>query len=74
MLKVIFDLKQSLEDLSLELVPKKKFSFKKKVAKKDPITDSKMEEEKPKEAEKMGFVVLDSPGFRNKTGEVLVRN
>ena len=64
MLKAIFDLKQSLEDLSSELVPKKRFSF----------TDSKMEEEKLKEAEKMGFTVLDSRGFRNKTGEVLVRN
>ncbi|KAL5579793.1 hypothetical protein UlMin_012235 [Ulmus minor] len=52
---------------------KKKFSFKNKVVKKDPVTDSKMEEEKPKEAEKMGFAVLDSPGFRNKIGEVLVR-
>ncbi|KAL5556315.1 hypothetical protein UlMin_038551 [Ulmus minor] len=71
-LKAISDLKQSLEDLSSELVPKKKFSFKNKVAKKDPVTDSKMEKEKPKEAEKMGFTVPDSPGFRNKTGEVLV--
>ena len=59
MLKAIFDLKQSLEDLSSELVPKKRFSF----------TDSKIEEEKPKEVEKMSFA-----GFRNKTGQVLVRN
>ncbi|KAL5573215.1 hypothetical protein UlMin_022812 [Ulmus minor] len=72
-LKEISDLKQSLEDFSLELVPKKKFSFKNKVAKKDPDTNSKMEEVKSKEAEKMGFAIPDSLGFQNKTGKVLVR-
>ena len=56
--------------MSSELVPKKKFLFKNKVAKKDPVTDSKMEEEKLKEAEKMGFAVPNSPGFRNKTDKV----
>ncbi|KAL5543181.1 hypothetical protein UlMin_010891 [Ulmus minor] len=67
LLKAISDLKQSLEDLSSELIPKKKFSFKNKVPKKDPVIDSKIEEEKPKKAEKMGFAAPNSPGFRNKT-------
>ncbi|XP_062078536.1 tubulin-folding cofactor C-like [Humulus lupulus] len=73
-LKAISDLKQNLDSLSSDLVPKKKFSFKNKAPKKDhPGLDSNREKEaeivKP---EKMGYAVPDSPGFRNKTGEVLV--
>ncbi|KAL5549441.1 hypothetical protein UlMin_004672 [Ulmus minor] len=64
---------ETLKDLSSKLVPKKKFLFKNKVAKKDQVTNSKMEEEKSKEAKKMGFAISDSPGFRNKIREVLVR-
>ncbi|KAF3439332.1 hypothetical protein FNV43_RR17609 [Rhamnella rubrinervis] len=77
-LKVISDLKQSLDSLSSELIPKKKFSFKNKAVKKNPVIDSKKEEEKEKavekigKPEKIGFAIRESPGFRNKTGEVLV--
>ncbi|EXB29460.1 Tubulin-specific chaperone C [Morus notabilis] len=76
LLKAISDLKQSLESLSSELVPKKKFIFKNKAAKKEkaPIFDS-MKEKEPEtdKPAKVGFTVPESPGFRNKTGEVLVR-
>lgn len=76
-LKAVSDLKQSLESLSSELMPRKKFSFRNKAAKKDPVTDSKKAEEDVKavevgKPEKLGFVIPESPGFRNRTGEVLV--
>lgn len=76
-LKTVSDLKRSLENLSSELIPKKKFSFKNKVSKKDsdsvipeskqpivPVRDSVQSSE--------SFAARDSPGFRNKFGEVLV--
>ena len=78
-LKAISDLKQSLESLSSDLVPKKKFSFKNKAPKKDRAIDTNIEKKKEEEAEvgnkleKMGFTVPESPGFRNKSGEVLVK-
>ncbi|GMN27657.1 hypothetical protein TIFTF001_041062 [Ficus carica] len=79
-LKAITDLKQSLESLSSELVPKKKFTFKNKAAKKekDPVFDSNKEKEKEENEsevvkfEKIGFTIPESPGLRNRTGEVLV--
>lgn len=68
-LKAVSDLKQSLDSLSGELVPKKKFSFK-----------TKSSSKKIPEIQKSDFVsppklsVRDSPGFRNKHGEALVKN
>lgn len=79
-LKTISDLKQSLEILNAELIPRKKFSFRNKAVKKEQITDPKKETEKEKEKEKEvqigkpeknAFAIPESPGFRNKTGEVL---
>lgn len=58
------------------MVPKKKFSFKNKALKKDPaptpaIDSREAEIGKPEKG--LGFRVPESPGFRNKTGEVLTR-
>lgn len=78
-LQTISELKQSIDNLSSDLIPKKKFSFKNKTAKKTSVIDLKKEEEQDKEAviginKKMNFTVPHSPGFRNKKGEILVRN
>ncbi|BFG35484.1 hypothetical protein CerSpe_217580 [Prunus speciosa] len=70
-LKTISDLRQSFEILSSELLPKKKFAFKNKPTRKDPIFESK-EQEEEKKPEKPGFRVPESPGFWNKKGEILV--
>uniref|UniRef100_A0A1J3DIG7 Tubulin-folding cofactor C n=1 Tax=Noccaea caerulescens TaxID=107243 RepID=A0A1J3DIG7_NOCCA len=72
-LKAVSDLKQSLEILSGDLIPKKKFSFKSKSSSKKP-------ESKLPEIQKLNVVsppklpVRDSPGFRNKHGETLVKS
>ncbi|KAK7318621.1 hypothetical protein RJT34_03324 [Clitoria ternatea] len=74
-LKTISDLKHALDDLHSKLIPKKKFSFKNKSTKKDK--DSLVPETKPPHVSnldscKPSFAARESPGFRNKTGEVLV--
>ncbi|XP_062149472.1 tubulin-folding cofactor C [Alnus glutinosa] len=79
-LKAVSDLRQSLDNLSSELIPKKKFAFKNKASKRDPATEPKQTttEEKSDSVstshEKLGFQVRDSPGFRDKKGEILVEN
>ncbi|KAM1790254.1 hypothetical protein ACFX12_034343 [Malus domestica] len=73
-LKTTSDLRQSLEFLSAELLPKKKFSFRNKPTRKDPIAEPKGEEKEQEPEKKLGFQVPDSPGFRNKKGEILVHN
>ncbi|XP_022929266.1 tubulin-folding cofactor C [Cucurbita moschata] len=79
-LKSISELKQSLEDLNSELLPKKKFSFKNKGTKKDTKSESKdlglgnagsMLTNKQQQA---SYIARDSPGIRDKDGEVLVKN
>ncbi|XP_010531371.1 PREDICTED: tubulin-folding cofactor C [Tarenaya hassleriana] len=71
-LKSISELKQNLESLSGELVPKKKFSFKNKSTSRKP-------EPKQPETQKSDAVlppkisIRDSPGFRNKHGVNLVK-
>ncbi|GMY11370.1 tubulin-folding cofactor C [Fagus crenata] len=73
-LKTISDLRQSLENLNSELIPKKKFAFKNKSSKKDlPITPENTDSFSIPH-EKSSFVVRDSPGFRNKSGVTLVKN
>ncbi|VYS65453.1 unnamed protein product [Arabidopsis thaliana] len=68
-LKIVSDLKQSLDILSGELVPKKKFSFKSK------STTKKPEIQKPDVVLPPKLVpVRDSPGLRNKHGETLVKS
>ncbi|CAH2076050.1 unnamed protein product [Thlaspi arvense] len=72
-LKAVSDLKQSLDILSGELVPKKKFSFKSKSSSTKP--ESKLPEiHKPDFVSPLKVPVRDSPGFRNKHGETLVKS
>ncbi|KAF3948797.1 hypothetical protein CMV_025249 [Castanea mollissima] len=81
-LKTISDLKQTLENLNSELIPKKKFSFKNKASKQDrdrSVSDSKQTAPENADSfsvplEKLSFQVRDSPGLRNKNGETLVKN
>lgn len=73
-LKIVSDLKQSLDILSGELVPKKKFSFKSKSTTKKP--ESKLPEIQKSDAvlpPKL-LPVRDSPGLRNKHGVTLVKS
>lgn len=79
-LKSISELKQSLENLTSELLPKKKFSFKNKGTKKDPKSESKdaghgnADSMLIKNQQQASYNARDSPGIRDKEGEVLVRN
>ncbi|XP_018847038.1 tubulin-folding cofactor C [Juglans regia] len=78
-LKTISDLKQALETLNSELIPRKKFTFKNKSAKKDPTAEpNETTPENPESVStkhvNLSFPVRDSPGFRNKKGEILVMN
>ncbi|KAI9116890.1 hypothetical protein K1719_011889 [Acacia pycnantha] len=76
-LKTISDLKQTLESLNSQLIPKKKFAFKNKASKKEsgvpelkePLV-SKCTDDSP---EKTRLTVRDSPGFRNIVGQVLFK-
>ncbi|KAI5669873.1 hypothetical protein M9H77_19726 [Catharanthus roseus] len=85
-LKTISDLKQSVDDVTSQVIPKKKFSFrsKKKVSITSPTqNDVEIETEKNNSCrsrplagiQNAGFSgILDSsPGFRGKEGEILVR-
>ncbi|CAL5214409.1 unnamed protein product [Lathyrus oleraceus] len=74
-LKTVSDLKRSLDNLSSELIPKKKFSFKNKASKKERdsvVPESKQSIAPVYNSVQPSYVARDSPGFRNKTGEVLV--
>ncbi|KAK9272026.1 hypothetical protein L1049_002395 [Liquidambar formosana] len=76
-LKSISDLKQTLENLNSELIPKKKFAFRNKAAKKDQSSAAKgaaIVKPDPHLINKTSFEVRDSPGFRNKEGQVLVKD
>lgn len=77
-LKSISDLKQSLENLSSEFLPKKKFSFKNKGTKKDTKSESKGPENADStltsKQQQSNYNARDSPGIRDKEGEVLVKN
>ncbi|KAL9689462.1 hypothetical protein QQ045_009848 [Rhodiola kirilowii] len=64
-----------LEVLNSELIPKKKFLFKNKsVNKCSSKPAAEVCKTKMVVAEKSSFVVRDSPGFRSKSNEVLVKN
>ncbi|KAK7260978.1 hypothetical protein RIF29_27281 [Crotalaria pallida] len=78
-LQTVSDLKQKLDNLSSQLIPKKKFAFKSKGGNKK--TDSVIVPQPEPEpspvsiSEKTSSVtVRDSPGFRNETGRVLVED
>lgn len=69
-LKTVSDFKRTLDNLSSELIPKKKFSFKNKATK--VVAESKQSITPVLDSVQSSFTVRDSPGFRNKTGEVLI--
>lgn len=76
-LKTVSDLKHSLELLNSQLIPKKKFSFKNKPTKnKDTaIPEPKQQQQPPPpqpSSPDSNLPTRDSPGFRNKVGEVLI--
>ncbi|MBA0742174.1 hypothetical protein Gogos_015257 [Gossypium gossypioides] len=71
-LKTISDLKQNLEILNSELIPKKKFSFKNKATAKKELP-KEPEPIKPDTVSVSNFKLPNSPGFRNKTNETLVK-
>lgn len=88
-LKSISELKESLEDANAELLPRKKFSFRNKAAKKNQAETMGFAEklkivEKTKEAEcapfdtkageKSNFAMIrESPGFQDEVGAVFVK-
>ncbi|KAJ0960967.1 hypothetical protein J5N97_001071 [Dioscorea zingiberensis] len=74
-LKSISDLKESLDALSAELVPRKKFAFKNKPLKKaQPVLSKEKEEIRVLDEEKSDLGIFrESPGFRNQKGTVLVK-
>ncbi|XVF61618.1 hypothetical protein PTKIN_Ptkin08bG0145200 [Pterospermum kingtungense] len=71
-LKTISDLKQNLEILNSELIPKKKFSFKNKVTAKKELP-KEPEQVKSDTVSVSNFKIPNSPGFRDKTNETLVK-
>ncbi|TYG94975.1 hypothetical protein ES288_A11G230900v1 [Gossypium darwinii] len=71
-LKTISDLKQNLEILNSELIPKKKFSFKNKATAKKELS-KEPERIKPDTVSVFNFKLPNSPGFRNKINETLVK-
>ncbi|KAL2531407.1 Tubulin-folding cofactor C [Abeliophyllum distichum] len=76
-LKNIADLKQSLDDVTSLVIPKKKFSFKNKSSKKptNPVpNDAVSEKNQNAGPDKLRFKHLSVlPGFRDKENEVLVK-
>ncbi|XP_077213169.1 C-CAP/cofactor C-like domain-containing protein [Tasmannia lanceolata] len=75
-LKTISELKETLEIVNLELFPRKKFMFRNKPTKKEPInvvTVTETRDLNEVSAEKSNFAVRDSPGFKNKEGAILVK-
>ncbi|XP_055811116.1 tubulin-folding cofactor C [Solanum dulcamara] len=70
-LKTITDLKQFVEQVTREVIPRKKFSFKNKSTKK--ITTQNISEVPNVESKNSVLRVLDSPGFRGRENEVIVK-
>ncbi|KAJ9177592.1 hypothetical protein P3X46_012796 [Hevea brasiliensis] len=73
-LKAVSELKQSLDSLNAELVPKKKFSFKNKSTSKSSLSEPKETEIIKPEVPKPAFAIRDLPGIRNKENEILTKN
>ncbi|KAE8637155.1 tubulin-folding cofactor C-like [Cucumis sativus] len=79
-LKSISELKQALDNLNSELLPKKKFSFKNKATKKDQKSESKdpglenADSMLMNKQQQASYSARDSPGIRDKDGEILVKN
>nr|XP_043638822.1 tubulin-folding cofactor C [Erigeron canadensis]XP_043638831.1 tubulin-folding cofactor C [Erigeron canadensis] len=74
-LKTISDLKQSLDAITSKVKPRKKFSFKNKPAKKSEKSSSVMADDpnKTEQEQWLSYKVKDSPGFRSKQNEVLIK-
>nr|KYP49263.1 Tubulin-specific chaperone C [Cajanus cajan] len=72
-LKTLDDLKHSLQNITSNLIPKKKFSFKNKPTKKDSAVP---QSKQPPQLSTPHEIPTrrDSPGFTNKTGEVFIQN
>ncbi|KAF8411450.1 hypothetical protein HHK36_004001 [Tetracentron sinense] len=76
-LKSISKLKETLENLTSELLPKKKFAFKNKAAKKDQtnvVEEAGIRASDSGLAEREIFQSRDTPRFRNQEGVVLVKH
>ncbi|KAF8400136.1 hypothetical protein HHK36_013432 [Tetracentron sinense] len=76
-LKTVSELKETQENLTSELLPKKKFAFKNKAAKKDQsnvVEETGIRASDSGLAERKSFQSRDSPGFRNQEGAVLVKH
>ena len=71
-LKTVSDLKHSLDDLTSQLLPKKKFSFKNKPTTKKEYKDSAIPLPTQPPQLSTRLAPRDSPGFRNKTAELLI--
>lgn len=71
-LQTISSLKQSLENVTSEVFPKKKFAFKSKKASSGVVDKTEIENHDV-DLEKPSFIVPDLPGFRNMENEVLVK-
>lgn len=75
-LKAIEELKEMVESANAEIAPRKKFAFKNKASsKKEPAASAKEVERfsAVSDAAKPDVSLPDSPGFRNKKGEILVK-
>ncbi|KAL5709534.1 hypothetical protein ACHQM5_020214 [Ranunculus cassubicifolius] len=72
-LKTISDLREKLEVVNSELLPKKKFAFKSKSKAKDSVNLVKETKVKDEIVEN-SVSIRDSPGFRDREGEVLVQS
>ncbi|XP_057500478.1 tubulin-folding cofactor C [Actinidia eriantha] len=71
-LKTISDLKQTVENVTSEIVPKKKFGFKNKKASTGVVPEIEPEIQ-AFEQEKPSYPIRELPGFRGKENEVLVK-
>ncbi|KAL6993152.1 hypothetical protein U1Q18_011270 [Sarracenia purpurea var. burkii] len=72
-LKTISDLKQTIEDVTSEVVPRKKFAFKSKKASSGVVKDEIDPEPQSIEPEQPRFPIRESPGFRDKENDVLAK-
>ncbi|GMH25309.1 hypothetical protein Nepgr_027152 [Nepenthes gracilis] len=77
-LKTISGLKESLENLSSQLFPRKKFAFKNKPIKRNPancVPKSEIENPNLNSSDKFGDLIRrDLPGFSKRDGEVLMKD
>ncbi|PKU66737.1 tubulin-folding cofactor C [Dendrobium catenatum] len=75
-LKTIEELKEMVESANAEIAPRKKFTFKSKASsKKEPAALAKESEQfiTVSNAASQNISLSDSPGFRNKQGEILIK-